>query len=123
MSSYHKQNSDGSMIYRCSEPKATTPALHMPDVSAFLSETRQFVEDEGPIVFGRPHNDSSHVGRFAYRPAKRRLYVLFKGGEEFVYEGVSRRLFEGLMNAKSAGEYFYRYVGSTPEQHAFRRLK
>lgn len=116
--------SEGTVIYRHGEPKAVAKvSSHMPDVSFVLSgESSKPSQDEGPIQYGRPRNDSSHVGRFAYRPTKRRLYVLFASGEEYVYENVSRRLFEGLMDAKSCGEYFHRYVND-PEKHPFKKIR
>lgn len=119
--SYRMVTKDGVVIYRHAPLKAEAKPRPV-DVSAILSNESNLSQDEGPIQYGRPRNDSSHVGRFAYRPTKRRLYVLFASGEEYVYENVSRRLFEGLMDAKSCGEYFHRYVND-PEKHPFKKIR
>lgn len=86
--SYRMVTKDGVVIYRHSPLKATAKVSdRLPDVSSVLSsESGKPSEDEGPIQYGKPRNDSSHLGRFAYRPAKKRLYVLFASGEEFAYE-------------------------------------
>jgi hypothetical protein len=122
--SYRLQGQDGTIQYRHSTPRATASvrANRIPDIGSVFSGETENIAEEGPLQYGRPRYDSAHLGRFAYRPAKRRLYVLFAGGEEYVYENISRRLFEGLMNSKSCGEYFHRYVND-PEKHPFRKIR
>ena len=62
--------------------------------------------------------DSSHISSAAHDPASKALYVNFKDGSLYAYQGVSPGTYEALMSAKSPGAYFNERV-----KGQFRSLK
>jgi hypothetical protein len=57
---------------------------------------------------------SSNVAAVAYHetptPPYRRLYVRFKSGAVYYYDGVERGIYDGLLAAPSVGEYLWAVV-------------
>lgn len=57
---------------------------------------------------------SSNVEAVAYyelpTPPYRRLYVKFKSGAVYAYDGVPRGLYDGMLAAPSKGEYLYAVI-------------
>jgi hypothetical protein len=49
--------------------------------------------------------NSSNVAAVGYDPATARLYVVFRGGTLYAYEGVPPAVHAGLMAAPSKGRY------------------
>lgn len=50
--------------------------------------------------------DSSSIEAVGYDPQTRELHVRFVGGGLYVYGGVDRTWFDGLLRAESKGRYF-----------------
>lgn len=48
---------------------------------------------------------SSNVIEFGYDPEARELYVRFKGGALYQYQGVPQDIYDGLMNSDSKGVF------------------
>lgn len=54
--------------------------------------------------------DSSMVYAVAYDPATQELLVIFTSGKTYIYEGVPRKAYEGLMSADSKGSYMGSFI-------------
>ena len=50
---------------------------------------------------------SSNLEAVGYSRKTERLYIQFKSGAEWVYNGVSFTVYQNLMSAPSKGKYFY----------------
>ena len=50
---------------------------------------------------------SSNVEAAAYSPTFGRMFVRYKGGKTYAYDGVPRGVYEGLLAAPSKGQYVY----------------
>lgn len=50
---------------------------------------------------------SSNVQAVAYAADFRRLFIRFKSGQRYAYEGVPAGVFQGLLAAPSKGEYVF----------------
>ena len=50
---------------------------------------------------------SSNVAAVAYSPDFARLFVRFKSGKRYAYEGVPAGVYQGLVAAPSKGEYVW----------------
>ncbi len=53
---------------------------------------------------------SSNLRRCAYDPETERLQVEFLSGQTYAYDGVPASVFQGLLEAPSAGSYFHREI-------------
>ena len=60
--------------------------------------------------------DSGHCGKFLYLPDEQTLFMKFKNGSVYQWEGITSRVYEGLVGCdeegKSVGEYFHRFVAN-----------
>jgi hypothetical protein len=71
---------------------------------------------------------SSNVSAIAFEemptPPYRRLYVRFKSGAVYRYDGVPRGLYEGMLAAPSKGEYLYAVIRrkGTDSEFAYERV-
>lgn len=52
--------------------------------------------------------DSSHLEAIKWHEGK--LCVKFKNGSEYHYEGVPEKMFTGMCNCRSCGEFFHGYI-------------
>lgn len=50
---------------------------------------------------------SSNVAAVAYNPTFSRLFVRFKDGKRYAYDGVPKGIFEALKVAPSVGQFIY----------------
>lgn len=48
--------------------------------------------------------------RKEYDEVNQYLYVQFKGGSVYVYDGVVKYVYDGFINAESIGRYFGQYI-------------
>jgi hypothetical protein len=69
----------------------------------------------GEIV---PYVDSSAVSFLYYDEVAAELHVAFTGGRSYVYYGVPRRVYDGLLAAPSVGAYFNAQIR---DRYRFRR--
>ena len=63
--------------------------------------------------------DSSNLERAGYEDKSHKLFLRFKSGVSYAYEGVMREVFDALLLAESHGQYFHRYIRS---QFRYERL-
>ncbi|WP_365922761.1 KTSC domain-containing protein [uncultured Weissella sp.] len=61
---------------------------------------------------------SSNLHEAAYSDDTHTLFVQFNNGSEYAYPNASKSLFNGLMNASSAGRYHAAFIKHLP----YRRL-
>lgn len=54
--------------------------------------------------------DSSNVEYVGYDADKQQLYVQYKGGETYQYDGVEEAIWNGLRNADSKGSYLHWFI-------------
>ncbi len=54
--------------------------------------------------------DSSNIEAIGYDDQSEELHVRFLSGSTYIYHGVPRFVFDGLMNAASKGSYLNREV-------------
>lgn len=50
--------------------------------------------------------DSSAIRSVSYDSESRRMHIIFKKGDTYTFCRVPRSIFEGLINASSAGRYY-----------------
>jgi hypothetical protein len=65
-----------------------------------------------------PFVESSAISFIHYDEVAAELHVLFTSGRAYVYHGVPRRIYDGLLKASSAGAYFNAHVR---DRYRFRR--
>jgi hypothetical protein len=53
---------------------------------------------------------SSNVTSVGYEDSTQTLYVQFHSGTMYIYKGVPRYEYEGLLNASSVGSYLHRNI-------------
>lgn len=53
---------------------------------------------------------SSNIDRASYESETQVLRITFKEGNEYEYSSVPQSVWDGLKNAPSAGQYFYRQI-------------
>ena len=53
---------------------------------------------------------SSNIDSIGYNKRSKKLEVEFKGGSVYQYEGVPAEVYQGLMNAKSAGGFLSQWI-------------
>ncbi|HYO49773.1 MAG TPA: KTSC domain-containing protein [Chloroflexia bacterium] len=56
------------------------------------------------------HLDSSMVYAVAYDRDTEELLVIFTSGKTYIYEGVPRKVYDGLMSADSKGSYMGSFI-------------
>jgi hypothetical protein len=126
--SYRIPYSTGAVRYRQTMPRASAKvSARMPDISNVLSEESEPRSRQPETARGYRCKSSTHLYLFFHYPKSRRLVVEFQNGERYMYENVSRTLFDGLIRedekkSGSAGIYFYRYISGDPEKHPFKKL-
>jgi hypothetical protein len=54
--------------------------------------------------------DSSAIRAIAYKPKKRRLYVRFVSGTDYVYAGVKPKVVVKFLFADSKGCFFHKHI-------------
>jgi hypothetical protein len=54
--------------------------------------------------------DSSMVYAVAYESDTEELLVIFTSGKTYIYEGVPRKAYDGLMSADSKGSYMGNFI-------------
>lgn len=128
--SYRMQKPDGTLVYRQSKPPQATAKVYsgrMPDVSSVLSG--ETLPKSGLLEKSKGYRckSSSHLYTFFFFPESHRLIVEFQNGERYLYENVSKTLFEGLIEQDekkggSVGRYFYVWIAGKPEKHPFKKL-
>lgn len=53
---------------------------------------------------------SSHIREVEYDPETRTLHLTFRNGQRYAYHGVHPGAHKELLDAKSIGTYFHRFV-------------
>ena len=53
---------------------------------------------------------SSHLDRVDYDDIAKTMQITFKDGRAYAYENVPQDVYLGLQNARSAGQYFQRWI-------------
>lgn len=53
---------------------------------------------------------SSNLSAVGYDPATETLTIAFNDGGLYEYYNVPQRIYEGLMNSPSKGQYFHRFI-------------
>lgn len=61
--------------------------------------------------------ESTNVEAVGYDPDRSRLWVRFKGGPHYRYEGVPRPVYDALLAAPSKGQYLHREVKGKYPHH------
>jgi len=54
--------------------------------------------------------ESSNIAGASYDDDARELHVMFNSGSEYAYDGVPRAIYEELLSAPSAGQFFNRAI-------------
>ena len=62
------------------------------------------------IPDGMTEIDSSAMKAVQYDADKKTLEILFPNGDTYSYKGVSQKVFDGLMEAKSKGKYYAQHL-------------
>ena len=62
---------------------------------------------------------SSNLYSVGYDPDTATLEVEFRDGSIYQYSNVPTRVYDGLMNAGSHGQYFHRYIRDV---HSYRKM-
>lgn len=57
-----------------------------------------------------PSLNSSAISRVSYDPLTARLYITFHSGRFYTFYRVPHRIYQGLLHAASAGEYYNNYI-------------
>lgn len=68
---------------------------------------------------------SSNVSAVGYDPAFRRLWVRFKSGDVYAYDGVPSHVYLDFLRAPSAGQYLWRVVraNGTDSLYAYSKVR
>ena len=53
---------------------------------------------------------SSNIASVGYDPKKRILEIEFQNGRIYQYQDVEANVHDGILNAASAGKYFFQYI-------------
>lgn len=64
---------------------------------------------------------SSNLEAIGHDEEKNELHVEFHGGSVYAYDGVSKELYDKLMNAESKGAFFHKEIRKGG--YKFRRIK
>jgi len=64
--------------------------------------------------------ESSNIDAIAHQHDK--LFVRFRSGAEYVYDGVTKDTFREIVEAESIGSRFHHLVKKHPDIHPFKRL-
>ena len=129
--SYRVQDpATGQLRYRQTKPQATAKVYsgRIPDVSSVLSGEAEPQSRMPEQAQGYRSQSSSHLYTFFHFPESRRLLVEFQNGDRYMYENVSRKLFQGLIREDETkgggvGSYFYRFISGDPKKHPFKQLR
>jgi hypothetical protein len=91
-------------------PKAFIKPLHQPDVSRILSSGTKAPHDIQPkghrLVSRWTSIDSTNLDAASFDSDEKAILIRFKNGAVYKYQNCSAALYKGLLEAKSAGNYF-----------------
>ena len=57
-----------------------------------------------------PYLNSSAISYVEYSDLTRELHITFRSGGTYTYYGVPRSVYEGLISASSAGQYYHQHI-------------
>jgi hypothetical protein len=105
------------------EPKAYMRPLYRPDVSKILSRGTNAPHDIQPkgqrLVSKWTPIDSTNLDAAYFDSDEKAILIRFKNGAVYKYENCSAALYKGLLEAKSAGQYFQEHIAT----HRVTRLR
>jgi hypothetical protein len=104
-------------------PKAFIKPLYQPDVSKILSSGTKAPHDIQPkgqrLVSKWTSIDSTNLDAACFDSDEKAILIRFKNGAVYKYDNCSAALYEGLLEAKSAGQYFQGHIAT----HRVTRLR
>lgn len=71
----------------------------------------------------KEHKDSSSIKSTNYNSNKNELTVVFKNGNEYVYENVNSRVYSDLLEADSLGSYLNKNIVRNPKFFPFKKVE
>ena len=56
------------------------------------------------------YSNSSNIDKTSYDEEKKTMYIKFKSGGSYTYEGVPLEIYNGMQTSPSAGRYFHAVI-------------